>query len=88
MPELLLASGMLEVCYINLINFLFFFFCFFSYKWFCNLHFLAANLFAGDSRSYDHVPIACKDAVAILFMFDLTSRCTLNRFDHNQLLKI
>ncbi|KAL9383148.1 hypothetical protein Peur_023471 [Populus x canadensis] len=33
---------------------------------------------AGDSRSIDHVPIACKDAVAILFMFDLTSRCTLN----------
>ncbi|KAJ7014934.1 hypothetical protein NC653_004283 [Populus alba x Populus x berolinensis] len=33
---------------------------------------------AGDSSSLDHVPIACKDAVAILFMFDLTSRCTLN----------
>ncbi|KAJ0046361.1 hypothetical protein Pint_04200 [Pistacia integerrima] len=32
----------------------------------------------GDSSSHDHVPIACKDAVAILFMFDLTSRCTLN----------
>ncbi|XVF34047.1 hypothetical protein REPUB_Repub18cG0023300 [Reevesia pubescens] len=32
----------------------------------------------GDSNSLDHVPIACKDAVAILFMFDLTSRCTLN----------
>ncbi|XP_050215808.1 septum-promoting GTP-binding protein 1 [Mercurialis annua] len=32
----------------------------------------------GDSRSLDQVPIACKDAVAILFMFDLTSRCTLN----------
>ncbi|KAI9186717.1 hypothetical protein LWI28_020124 [Acer negundo] len=32
----------------------------------------------GDSSSYDHVPIACKDAVAIFFMFDLTSRCTLN----------
>ncbi|GLU23608.1 hypothetical protein SLE2022_396010 [Rubroshorea leprosula] len=32
----------------------------------------------GDSSSVDHVPIACKDAVAILFMFDLTSRCTLN----------
>lgn len=32
----------------------------------------------GDNRSLDHVPIACKDAVAILFMFDLTSRCTLN----------
>ncbi|KAI3456957.1 hypothetical protein Pfo_013620 [Paulownia fortunei] len=27
----------------------------------------------GDSRSLDQVPIACKDAVAILFMFDLTS---------------
>ncbi|KAJ6423245.1 hypothetical protein OIU84_024228 [Salix udensis] len=33
---------------------------------------------AGDTSSLDHVPIACKDAVAILFMFDLTSRCTLN----------
>ncbi|XVF77559.1 hypothetical protein PTKIN_Ptkin14bG0054600 [Pterospermum kingtungense] len=32
----------------------------------------------GDSSSLDHLPIACKDAVAILFMFDLTSRCTLN----------
>ncbi|XP_075503104.1 septum-promoting GTP-binding protein 1-like isoform X4 [Primulina tabacum] len=32
----------------------------------------------GDKRSLDQVPIACKDAVAILFMFDLTSRCTLN----------
>jgi Rab family protein len=32
----------------------------------------------GDTSSLDHVPIACKDAVAILFMFDLTSRCTLN----------
>ncbi|KAA8526956.1 hypothetical protein F0562_008815 [Nyssa sinensis] len=32
----------------------------------------------GDNRSFDHVPLACKDAVAILFMFDLTSRCTLN----------
>ncbi|GJN11583.1 hypothetical protein PR202_ga29784 [Eleusine coracana subsp. coracana] len=33
---------------------------------------------AGDSQFVDHVPIACKDAVAILYMFDLTSRCTLN----------
>ncbi|CAI9088456.1 OLC1v1022788C1 [Oldenlandia corymbosa var. corymbosa] len=32
----------------------------------------------GDIGSLDQVPIACKDAVAILFMFDLTSRCTLN----------
>lgn len=32
----------------------------------------------GDNKSLDHVPIACKDAVAILFMFDLTSRCTLH----------
>ncbi|MBA0733764.1 hypothetical protein Gogos_017743 [Gossypium gossypioides] len=33
----------------------------------------------GDSNSLDHLPIACKDSVAIFFMFDLTSRCTLNR---------
>ncbi|KAE8125606.1 hypothetical protein FH972_020389 [Carpinus fangiana] len=32
----------------------------------------------GDPGSLDHVPVACKDAVAILFMFDLTSRSTLN----------
>ncbi|KAG8080328.1 hypothetical protein GUJ93_ZPchr0007g2992 [Zizania palustris] len=32
---------------------------------------------AGDSQFLDHVPIACKDAMAILYMFDLTSRCTL-----------
>ncbi|KAG6657808.1 hypothetical protein I3843_04G107000 [Carya illinoinensis] len=32
----------------------------------------------GGNKSWDHVPAACKDSVAILFMFDLTSRCTLN----------
>ncbi|KAH0906486.1 septum-promoting GTP-binding protein 1 isoform X1 [Brassica rapa] len=31
-----------------------------------------------EKRSKDHIPIACKDSVAILFMFDLTSRSTLN----------
>ncbi|KAG5064683.1 hypothetical protein JHK85_005866 [Glycine max] len=34
---------------------------------------------AGDKRSLDQIPMACKDSVAILIMFDLTSRCTLNR---------
>ncbi|KAG2637402.1 septum-promoting GTP-binding protein 1-like [Panicum virgatum] len=33
---------------------------------------------AGDIQAVDHIPIACKGAVAILYMFDLTSRCTLN----------
>ncbi|KAK7300112.1 hypothetical protein RJT34_10946 [Clitoria ternatea] len=33
---------------------------------------------AGDKRSLDQIPLACKDAVAVLIMFDLTSRCTLN----------
>uniref|UniRef100_A0A1J3CZD6 Septum-promoting GTP-binding protein 1 n=1 Tax=Noccaea caerulescens TaxID=107243 RepID=A0A1J3CZD6_NOCCA len=32
----------------------------------------------GDEKSRDQIPLACKDSVAILFMFDLTSRCTLN----------
>lgn len=32
----------------------------------------------GAEKSRDLVPTACKDSVAILFMFDLTSRCTLN----------
>ncbi|RWW72680.1 hypothetical protein BHE74_00019497 [Ensete ventricosum] len=32
----------------------------------------------GDDQFLDHVPIACKDAVAILVMFDLTNRSTLN----------
>ncbi|GAV89453.1 Miro domain-containing protein [Cephalotus follicularis] len=32
----------------------------------------------GDEKFQDHIPIACKDSVAILIMFDLTSRCTLN----------
>lgn len=41
------------------------------------------SMVVGDRSSLDHVPIACKDAVAILFMFDLTSRCTLNRSVHN-----
>ncbi|KAK4420535.1 Septum-promoting GTP-binding protein 1 [Sesamum alatum] len=30
------------------------------------------------NSSLDHIPAACKDSVAMLFMFDLTSRCTLN----------
>ncbi|KAK7305066.1 hypothetical protein VNO77_42965 [Canavalia gladiata] len=33
---------------------------------------------AGDTGSQCQIPMACKDAVAILVMFDLTSRCTLN----------
>lgn len=33
----------------------------------------------GDKKYWDHVPAACKDSVAILFMFDLTSRWTLNK---------
>ncbi|XP_041005867.1 septum-promoting GTP-binding protein 1 [Juglans microcarpa x Juglans regia] len=32
----------------------------------------------GGKKSRVHIPAACKDSVAILFMFDLTSRCTLN----------
>uniref|UniRef100_A0A7N0TVG9 Septum-promoting GTP-binding protein 1 n=1 Tax=Kalanchoe fedtschenkoi TaxID=63787 RepID=A0A7N0TVG9_KALFE len=32
----------------------------------------------GDEKSVEQIPAACKDSVAILFMFDLTSRCTLN----------
>ncbi|XP_027063822.1 septum-promoting GTP-binding protein 1 [Coffea arabica] len=32
----------------------------------------------GDNTSHDHIPVACKDSVAMIFMFDLTSRCTLN----------
>nr|GMD37819.1 septum-promoting GTP-binding protein 1-like [Ipomoea batatas] len=31
-----------------------------------------------DSCSQDHIQAACKDSVAMLFMFDLTSRCTLS----------
>ncbi|PQQ17948.1 septum-promoting GTP-binding protein 1 [Prunus yedoensis var. nudiflora] len=37
----------------------------------------------GDLKSQDNIPVACKDSVAILFMFDLTSRCTLNRQQSN-----
>ncbi|KAL2322599.1 hypothetical protein Fmac_026978 [Flemingia macrophylla] len=33
---------------------------------------------AGDKGSLYQIPMACKDAVAILIMFDLTSRSTLN----------
>ncbi|MED6142880.1 hypothetical protein PIB30_001648 [Stylosanthes scabra] len=32
----------------------------------------------GDAKSIDQIPLACTDSVAILIMFDLTSRCTLN----------
>lgn len=37
------------------------------------------NYYVGDKKSLDQIPMACKDAVAVLIMFDLTSRCTLNR---------
>ncbi|QHN80237.1 Septum-promoting GTP-binding protein [Arachis hypogaea] len=40
---------------------------------------------AGDEKSEDQIPLACKDSVAILIMFDLTSRCTLNRYEHDLL---
>ncbi|OAY35136.1 septum-promoting GTP-binding protein 1 [Manihot esculenta] len=33
---------------------------------------------AGDEGSSQQIPLACKDSVAILIMFDLTSRLTLN----------
>lgn len=36
-------------------------------------------IYEGDGKSEDQLPMACKDSVAILIMFDLTSRCTLNR---------
>ncbi|KAI8024935.1 Phototropin-1B [Camellia lanceoleosa] len=44
------------------------------------IHSLTRKNFHYNSKimSLDQVPITCKDAVAILFMFDLTSRCTLN----------
>ena len=29
----------------------------------------------GDEKSHNHIPMACKDLVAILYMFDLTNRC-------------
>ncbi|KAE8657391.1 Glutamate receptor isoform 1 [Hibiscus syriacus] len=32
----------------------------------------------GAEKSQNHIPLACQDSAAILFMFDLTSRCTLN----------
>ncbi|OMO75505.1 Small GTPase superfamily [Corchorus capsularis] len=32
----------------------------------------------GGEKSKSDIALACKDSVAILFMFDLTSRCTLN----------
>ncbi|XP_054811633.1 septum-promoting GTP-binding protein 1 isoform X2 [Prosopis cineraria] len=32
----------------------------------------------GGGKSQHQIPLACKDSVAILYMFDLTSRCTLN----------
>ncbi|KAE9620679.1 hypothetical protein Lal_00019778 [Lupinus albus] len=32
----------------------------------------------GDRKSEEQIPMACNDSVAILIMFDLTSRCTLN----------
>lgn len=65
-------------------------FCFFQ-KFSCFLFDLAFIAPTIDSFSFpiektgvekfqDHLPLACKDSVAILFMFDLTSRCTLNKW--------
>ncbi|CAI0550606.1 unnamed protein product [Linum tenue] len=34
--------------------------------------------FDGGNQSRENIPVACKDSVAILIMFDLTSRVTLN----------
>lgn len=34
----------------------------------------------GFDNSQSNLQLACKESVAMLFMFDLTSRCTLNRF--------
>ncbi|CAN1232425.1 Septum-promoting GTP-binding protein 1 [Linum perenne] len=34
--------------------------------------------FDGGEQSREQIPVACKDSVAILIMFDLTSRVTLN----------
>lgn len=59
-----------------------------AYSWMKStfpLTFLLIYLDVGDPGSHDQVPIACKDAVAILFMFDLTSRSTLNRCAYNSL---
>jgi len=36
-------------------------------------------VYVGDTGSLHQIPMACKDSVAILVMFDLTNRCTLNR---------
>jgi len=52
---------------------------FFFNKWLMISFSFACEMDAGDHQSVDHIPIACKDAVAILYMFDLTSRCTLNK---------
>lgn len=37
----------------------------------------------GDESSHDQIPIASKDSVAMLFMFDLTSRRTLKRYNRD-----
>ncbi|GAB2274885.1 hypothetical protein Dimus_009656 [Dionaea muscipula] len=42
------------------------------------LFFSIWELGGGDDDQHHHIPPVCKDSVAILFMFDLTSRCTLN----------
>lgn len=36
---------------------------------------------AGDVSGPTQIPMACKDSVAMFFMFDLTSRCTLSRYE-------
>ncbi|KAI3769702.1 hypothetical protein L6452_00814 [Arctium lappa] len=39
---------------------------------------VGGDAFYPDGELRTSIPAACKDSVAILFMFDLTSRCTLN----------
>ncbi|KAI3753340.1 hypothetical protein L2E82_25391 [Cichorium intybus] len=39
---------------------------------------VGCDAFCPDGDLRTSIPAACKDSVAILFMFDLTSRCTLN----------
>lgn len=72
-----------SVCVYLFFKFLILKFSFIAFLGFVALSFdgelFCVLMYVGDTGSLYQIPMACKDSVAILIMFDLTSRCTLNR---------
>lgn len=56
-----------------------------NFAYFLDTSFLLCE---GDESSRDQIPVASKDSVAMLFMFDLTSRRTLKRYDCDHIISV